>query len=189
MTIALNFSVLIRVGNNSILIINLLRYFAAIDDHDKIEPLLVIPGVVPKFDVADVWTNKIERCVKKLIKHEIVFCIWAVLLLGLDSLSVEVPAINGLMPIDGDFSLLDFLQIWKELNPEILVWFLARSQQCASDCLILSSHVEIFCICIIVQILFSFARIECWVHNMVIQVETKDAAHCCNEHYCAHPTK
>ena len=71
-TIALNFTILISVGHNVIIGINLLGDLTAIDYHDKIEPLLVIKGIVPKFDVADIGANEIDRCVIKLINHEIV---------------------------------------------------------------------------------------------------------------------
>ncbi len=71
MTIALNLSVLVSVRDDAIFGIDLLGYLTTIDNHDKVSPLLVIPGVVPKFDFADVGAYEIDGCVIKFIDHEI----------------------------------------------------------------------------------------------------------------------
>ncbi len=114
--VALNHSVLVSVRNNVIFGVNFLGYLTTVDYHDKILPLLVIERIIPELYIADVGANPVNRCVLKLISHEllsnkvgVLFCLYL--------LSKKVLAIHGLMPCDFIRSLFDRLQVRKVLNP------------------------------------------------------------------------
>ena len=116
----LNLTIGIRVGNNAVLFVNLLCILATIDNHDKVESLLVIHGVVPEVNLGDVRTYPLIRCFAELIGEEF-FPHKAWLLFLRNLICKQVHAFYSRVPSHLDCFLCFCLLLREKLNAESLI--------------------------------------------------------------------